>query len=332
MKNMKNFKPNSNFKYYMYFIEERMNIFWNRCNGLPAPYSKDKIFQNHKFTNVYRALDRSSQYLLKEVIYNGKQYTKEEMFWRILVYKHFNLPSTWDLLIDRFGDIDNSISLDDISDFLVVKSDEGATLYSNAYMMTTAFLLGDKGKYCFLKKNKWKKFQYYFYLFKEELINQGAIYNILDSNSMTELFENIKSVTSFGDFTAYQLAQDLNYTEFFNFDDNEFCAAGPGTQRGIERCFDIVGKTDYQEIVKWVEDNFPELCEYYNIDFKPLPNWMPKVPDLSNCFCESDKYLRGIGVKTEGKEIDGKRIKQVFLRNPNKIEFVFPPKWSVGNL
>ena len=28
----KNFKPNDNFVYYLYFIKERMNIFWRKYN------------------------------------------------------------------------------------------------------------------------------------------------------------------------------------------------------------------------------------------------------------------------------------------------------------
>jgi hypothetical protein len=329
---MKNFKPNSDFKYYMYFIEERMNIFWNRLEGKEPPYSEDKVFQENKFTNVYRSLDRASQYILREVIYNGNQYTKEEMFWRILIYKHFNLPSTWDLLIERFGDINSTVTLDQISDYLDTKMDEGLILYSNAYMMTTAFLVGDRGQYCFLKKNKWRKYRYYFYIFQKELIEEGKLKPILEAKSFTEIFEAMKSVTSFGDFTTYQYCQDLNYTEFFNFNDNEFCAAGPGTQRGIERCFDIQGKADYGEIVKWVHANFEQLCEDYDCKFRPLSNHLPTVPDLSNCFCETDKMLRGLGVETEGKKVSGKRIKNKFVQNSKPIEFVFPPKWNVGNL
>lgn len=37
-------------------------------------------FEKYRFTNVYRCLDRVSQYLLRQVIYNGKQYEPEDMF------------------------------------------------------------------------------------------------------------------------------------------------------------------------------------------------------------------------------------------------------------
>jgi len=329
---MKNFSPNANFQYYMYWINERMNIFWNRFEGKPAPYTNDEILKQHKFTNVYRALDRASQYLLTHVIYNGNEYTAEEMFWRILIYKHFNLPSTWDLLIEEFGDIDSRVSLGQISDYLVKKIDEGHTLYSNAYMMTSAFLSGNTGKYCHLKANKWRKHQYYFYIFERELIEGGKVSEIMAAKTMEEAFNIMSSVTSFGGFTTYQYIQDINYTNFVDWDDNSFCAAGPGTIRGIERCFNITGKADYQEIVKWVQNNFESLCDAYGIKFHSIANHMPTVPDLSNCFCETDKYLRGAGVETEGKKVAGKRIKQVFKENNKKINYVFPDKWLVGEM
>lgn len=328
---MSNFTPNENFKYYMYFIEERMNIFWEKYYGLPKPYTDDKIFQNFKFTNVYRVLDRSSQFLLSDVIYNGKNYTDREMFWRIMIYKHFNLPLTWKLLIQEFGDIDSDISLKNISDFLVnyQKNNENFTPYSNAYMLTAAFLKGgEKTRYFHLKNLGWKKYQYYFYVFENE-IDENKINLILGSKSFQELFENISTLTSFANFISYQIAQDLNYTNFVNLDENSFCSAGGGTERGVERCFEIKGKPDYNEIVKWVHSNFNELCEQYKIDFKSLPNHLPTVPDLSNCFCETDKYLRGLGIETEGKEIEGKRIKNSFTESTDKIKFIFPPKWNV---
>jgi len=330
---MINFTPNNNFKYYMYFISERMNIFWNKYESKELPYTNDIILQQHKFTNVYRVLDRSSQYLLKNVIYNGKKYSPEDMIFRILVYKHFNLPSTWEILIKEFGDIDLNLGLDSIEKFLLSHQNicKDFTPYSNAYMLTAGFLVGVNGKYVHLKGNGWRKYQYYFYIFKKEIFESLLIYDILDSRSFKNLFDNVSRITSFADFLSYQMAQDFNYTDLFNFDDNEFCSAGGGTIRGIERCFDIKGKIDYGNIVKWVQNNFKQLCEDYGIDFKSIPNWDPKVPDLSNCFCETDKYLRGMGIITEGKDIEGKRIKNKFIENTEKMKFVFPPKWNINN-
>ena len=90
---------------YWYFACERQNIFWKKINGESAPWTEDKILQEYKFCNSYRVNDRVSQYLLKNVIYNGKKYSNEDMLFRILLFKLFNKESTWELLLNNFSDI-----------------------------------------------------------------------------------------------------------------------------------------------------------------------------------------------------------------------------------
>ena len=57
---------------YWYFAYERQNIFIKKSNNEPYPWTKDPILDKYKFCNSYRVNDRVSQYLLKNVIYNGK--------------------------------------------------------------------------------------------------------------------------------------------------------------------------------------------------------------------------------------------------------------------
>ena len=90
---------------YWYFACERQNIFVKKLNGKPAPWTNDKILQEYKFCNSYRVNDRVSQYLLKNVIYNCKSYTDEDMLFRILIFKLFNKESTWELLLNFNGSI-----------------------------------------------------------------------------------------------------------------------------------------------------------------------------------------------------------------------------------
>lgn len=84
------------FRYYFYFIQERMNMFWHRCEGKQF-LTKDPILREYKFTNVYRSCDRVSQYLIRHVIYeNIDEFTPEDMLLRILVFKIFNKIETWE--------------------------------------------------------------------------------------------------------------------------------------------------------------------------------------------------------------------------------------------
>ena len=56
---------------FWYFAYERQNIWYKKLKEENPPYTDDKILQEYKFCNSYRVLDRVSQYLLKNVIYNG---------------------------------------------------------------------------------------------------------------------------------------------------------------------------------------------------------------------------------------------------------------------
>jgi hypothetical protein len=89
---------------YWYWAAERQRIFFARLAGRPEPYTDDPILQEYKFTNAYRASDRVSQYLIRNVIYpqDGIEYTPEDMIFRILLFKRFNLISTWQRVEKHF--------------------------------------------------------------------------------------------------------------------------------------------------------------------------------------------------------------------------------------
>ncbi len=88
-------KPTPSIVYdsYWYLAAERQNIFFKRLNDELSPWTYDPILLKHKFTNAYRASDRVSQYLIKNVIYKGSQ-DPNEVFFRIILFKLFNKIET----------------------------------------------------------------------------------------------------------------------------------------------------------------------------------------------------------------------------------------------
>ena len=64
---------------YWYFAYERQSIFFKKLRGEKPPWTKDPILQTYKFCNAYRASDRVSQYLIRNVIYTDKKYTDEDI-------------------------------------------------------------------------------------------------------------------------------------------------------------------------------------------------------------------------------------------------------------
>ena len=62
-------KPTEVFNSYWYFAAERQCIFFKKLRRCSPPWTEDQILTRYKFTNAYRASDRVSQYLIKNVIY-----------------------------------------------------------------------------------------------------------------------------------------------------------------------------------------------------------------------------------------------------------------------
>lgn len=328
---MKSFKPNDNFKYYLQFMSERMNIFWRRHFGFPQLSTINPIFQQYKFTNVYRSLDRVSQFLISEVQYDevglANDWDTEDIFVRTILFKHFNKIETWRALENEFGKITCDTKFSEIDKFLTELS-QTETIYSNAYMMTASFMRSPEIMKKYGIQPNSLKHSAYLQIWKD-VIYSGKMYDILKSKSLEELQLKLNEVITVGKFISMQYAIDLNYSQLFNFNENDHIIAGPGAERGIERTFDIEGKPDYVEIIKWVTKELPNLLRDYGYEFDELPNRMPTLIDMQNCFCETDKMLRGLGITTEGVEVAGKRIKTFYVPNNSKIQYRFPPKWKV---
>lgn len=325
-----NFQPNDNFNYFLYWICERMNIFWRRYAGQEFPWTEDPAFQGFKFTNVYRYLDRVSQYLLKEVIYNGKEYSKEDMFFRILLFKHFNNDLTWDELLKEFGDITYETGWENIACFCDKKMDEDFRLYSNAYI--SGAWMFSKPRYSYIKGLS--RHRGHFILFEEKFFQSGLVQDMLQSKSFQELFQFFRERDMFGDFLAQQYVIDMNYSPLFNFSENEFVVTGPGSIRGIDFTFEGAGnkKFDYVGAIKWVHDNFEELmgefCRQTGMVWNPLP-WepVPSLINLQNCFCETSKLAKRLGhVFRENRK---ERMKTAYHPRNTEISFVFSPDWNV---
>lgn len=321
--------PGENFPYYLYWMCERMNIFWKKYEGKPAPWTEDEVLRNGKFCNVYRCLDRVSQYLLSHVIYNGKKYEPEDIFFRILLFKHFNKIETWDLMEKEFGEITYEVGLENIAKFLDDCIERKIAIYGNAYIINCFFYQYPEYKHI----TKLSKHRAHFRIYEDEIFQNGHLYDFLEAGSLEELFWVFRKMKIYGDFTAQQYAIDLNYSTLFDFDENDFVITGPGSIRGIERTFESARGCDYVGVIKWIHENLEELLFDFtketSMEFYPLPNRMPTLIDLQSTFCETDKYLRARGLDTPGVKVKGVRMKAEYKESPKKIEYLFPPKWNI---
>ena len=163
-------------------------------------------------------------------------------------------------------------------------------------------------------------------MIEDEFIKGQGLKKVLKATSMGEVYNQLRDYPLIGDFLAYQYTIDFNYSPYLNFDEDSFVKAGVGAVRGIKKCFSSYGN-DYEDAIYYIHDHFEELQKRYGYtEFRPLPGRKPKLIDLQNCFCETDKYLRA---KMPELKVGNVRIKQHYKPSMEGIDYYFPEKWGV---
>ena len=79
---------------YWRFAAERQAIFHRRLDGQPSPWTADPILDVFKFCNAYRASDRVSQFLLRDVIYRH-DVGADDLLMRVVLFRLFSKIETW---------------------------------------------------------------------------------------------------------------------------------------------------------------------------------------------------------------------------------------------
>lgn len=305
---------------YWRFAAERQKIFFKRARGKESPWTNDPILTEHKFTNAYRASDRVSQYLIKNVIYdNNFNGTPQDIFFRIILFKMFNRISTWELLKKNLDEI---IFEDyDFRKYDKILGDSirsGDRIYSAAYIMPSG---KSSFGHSFKHQNNLRLL--------ELMIKENLPDKISNATSMAQVFDLMKACPTIGDFLAYQLTIDLNYSTLTNFDEMSFVCPGPGAKDGLRKCFSANGGFSDVDLIKKVTDEQDKEFDRLEVKFEDLCGRKLQLIDCQNLFCEVDKYSRVAHPELAG--ITGRtRIKQKLKINNNPIKYFYPPKWTIN--
>ena len=311
-------RPTIVYDTYWRFAAERQATFFRRLRGLPPPWTNDPILAEYKFTNAYRASDRVSQYLIREVIYRGDQ-APEEIFFRTILFKLFNKIETWELLSRSLGEITyRNFDLKGYDRILLEAMSRKEPIYSAAYIMPsggTAF-------------NTTRKHRAHLKLL-ERMMDDEVPLRIAAAPRMLDAFKILRSYPMIGDFLAYQYTTDLNYSDLTNFSEMEFVVPGPGARAGISKCFESLGGLSEVDIIRVVTESQDREFERLGINFQSLWGRPLQLIDCQNLFCEVDKYSRVRHPDVSGSS-QRTRIKQRFRADPGLIDYFYPPKWGIN--
>jgi len=306
---------------YWYFAAERQRVFFNRVAGNPPPWTHSPVIAAYKFTNAYRASDRVSQYLIRQVIYRDDLPSDDaEVCFRILLFKLFNKIATWELLEASFGTVTLAdYSFERFDDVLTRAMAAGNKIYSAAYIMPPGGrAFGHAAKHrnhlCLVER-----------MMADELPKKLA-----GARTMQQGFDLLRAYPTIGDFLAYQFVTDINYSQVTDFSEMEFVIPGPGARDGISKCFADTGGLNEPEVIRLMADMQEAEFKRLGIEFLSLWGRPLQLIDCQNLFCEISKYARVAHPEVIGRA-GRTRIKQHFTPTAKSLlPPWYPPKWGIN--
>lgn len=315
-----------NVYHFKKFVIDRYKIHTRKdIKRLPAPWTKNPVLQEFKFTNVRREHDKQTQYLIDNIVRNDKL-TLEDKIVNCFMFRAWN---NWDTLKD-FGFpypseilYDPGLKEEVRPIYKELSSNNLKRLWwSNAFNQggfkmvwgypdgTARSLYEREGAARHHEPDiPLRPFHIGPYLKKHKIVKR-----ILACEDQKEVFDVIKTVPGYADFMAYQVFVDLTYIKEFPFSENEFVVAGPGCKKGIDLIFEDKGGMDYSECMFWLRDaiNSSRNSLFHSSELEEFDDGFPlydpiklfwdlpkydremNVMSIENCMCELSKYVKAV--------------------------------------
>ena len=263
-----------NLEILLYWITERMNIWYRRDAGVSRDeWTDDDILKRLSFCNVHRELDRGtiSNKVLIRKCWDHPYYPVMAVAARMT-----NISTSLDLMTKSGAITPKRFNLQTYLDALLESRAMGNKIFNSAYMTLIQNVKGDRIELLF---------EHLFNYVKED---SKKILETIREGDNQEIFTSMRR-KYLGDFLTQQVLIDMAHTPLMAHTTyrEDFTVLGPGSTRGMVKLF---GDTEdwydklvlLQQIVNDRVDNLHPLYAKNGIT----------MHDLQNCLCEFDKYTR----------------------------------------
>lgn len=287
---------------FLRFVTERERIRELREAGHPLPWTHDTLLRDCRFCNVNREHDAVTLKVHTLVREKAKKlkWSLAETVAQIHFARTFNEPPVLEdvgLLCARPVDTVKRLR---------------AMVANGRKILRGAYLVIPHGS-----GHKGVSTHEYFPFVSHKL--RSAISRVETVGTLEAVADAMMTVDGIGEFMANQVVTDLRYTPGFALrwrDWGTFILAGPGTRRGLNRYMGAEGGLPSgRKFPKMGGDCAPLLLGIReDIRGKTTPQIDDHFRDpnnLSNCFCEFDKYCRGRHQLLTGKRLTLRRRNSV---------------------
>lgn len=240
---------------------ERQMI-WKRrfIDGKDRPWTEDKFLRDFKFTNVYRELDRSSQYQIKTIMLDYSL-NLTNLVWKLMVYRFFNNPETfssvhaqkWKNGIPDY----NQYNEDEFAEFVAAIRRDGKNPFTTAYLINSMAAPKKSRDYCYTR------------------VTIPALHDAVPkiiavaktSKSPEELISFLLTLPSVAGFIAHEFYQDFTYIprytnrSLMKWTQNDFTNVGPGASVGIRLIFPNLKGNEQKTAIYRLRDIADEMLQ-----------------------------------------------------------------------
>lgn len=217
---------------------ERQMI-WKRrfLDQKPRPWTDDPILRDYKFTNVYRELDRNSQWQIRNILLDD-ELTLTNMVWKMMVFRYFNNPPTFEYAREKYGwgagipDY-NQYDEDRFAEMITSYRATGNNPYTTAYLINSMATPGKPRDYC------------YTHLVVPTLHRRlgELMRTVLTATNPEQIIKFLQGLPSSATFIAHEFYQDFTYIprytyrRFMRFTQDDYTNVGPGASIGLRLVF-----------------------------------------------------------------------------------------------
>lgn len=273
-----------NKRLFFWLMHERMCI-WKRrfIDKKERPWTENEILRDYKFTNVYRELDRNSQWQIKNILLDNSLSLKN-LIWKMMVFRFFNNPETftfspknkaiqgylfevptksglkqaqspdelipatkWKNGIPDYDEYDE----DEFSRFIAGIRSTGLNPYTTAYLINSQATPGQPRDYCYTR------------VVVPTLHAKipEIIKTVISAKSPEDIISYLTKMPAVADFIAHEFYQDFTYIprytdrKFMKFDQNDYTNVGPGASIGIRLIYPSINNLkDQKQAIYWLRD------------------------------------------------------------------------------
>jgi hypothetical protein len=320
-----------NLKLSFYFAFERYNIFLKKeIQGLPAPWTNDRILRETRFCNLHREHDNVSKTVisfLKMSKDNVNQLVFNAINCRRLNHNYTIVAVSKVLNIQTYTPLSFVKAVEQGYDEQM-KHENTATYFDSAYVIAPITgryyqqLISKLPLYygtnieIRISNASYQKQKHAFDIISDKInlkiekeranlkiclfgiANLDIIENHLDAicnskNSMS-LFKELEKISGIGEFIAGQIAVDIGYVRKDLFDENELAPAGPGCKRGLNLLYKQEVKQSAN--LKIVQDLLKNIHSKQDVIWKTFNYEKPifgtmSLMTIENLMCETSKYI-----------------------------------------